>query len=1130
MSNKKVTFNDNKDKKEESNKRKNIVDINRVKTILSVNPEGGEKEEKNEENKEQPNTKNSNIDKNIQSLSKIKSIKKTLVNSSYRFWTYLGNIEEAEIHRNANIPLKKVGEINEKTPFCKCCNLPCKTDGVVEKYKYSDSTEEFIQNGQAIPLYFSFYIYSIFILSISFLAISLPFLIISYNRSDELNKICNKIYSKNPIEECKIYLDHSDNIEDENQSSFNFILDFSGLNIKNYRIIHEKLTLNENDDIENNFVNFSIINFIGIWTILLIYFGYIILVNNKSYIPNIDILSPKNYSILITGMDNFYSFLRTKTNFLTMIEDSEIKDKNTDGIKESEREQIDEKSTTGVKKFEKLFKEKISELFFSEKQKYNVKKVNICFKINKYIELEEKLEKCNEMVSLIHSPYQKNKNLNVKKSERLYYYSPLSDFNIHLCERTKKLSDIKKEKLNIEKQINDLLEETKEINMAKFAGAVIVSFNTTKEKEEFLNHIPNTLFLKLLKMIGQVRYFFCFCCIDKIDNSKFIMKYLKMEIEEAPNPEDIIFENLEFTQQSKTYRVVGYNMISLLLIGIGFGIILGLQNLQMYVNKKDDNKIIYYLISLCITIVSSIINIIFEELLDMLTKHEKQNSTTDYYLSYSIKLTIFSFLIKGIIPLVAEEILGTTNYEILITNMLTMFLVNSIITPLIWTLQLTPNYWIKKLEKYLIKKNQMKYLNMNQKKLNELYEKSDMNIAEKYSYIAKTLLMTFLYISIFPFGVLISLGGFIICYFLEKYNFINNYKRPEVLNNSLFFFYMRNYVIFIFFIGIGDYIFLSDVYNTKVWSIVNIIFSGILIVIPFNYLLNLDFIGFKESEINKVTYDEAFFEFNEDYERTNPMTEVEGKKNYLEKLSEKNMISKEQKEKFIKDLENINLMKIYYENRKGWSNKKIRISMVSTFHNQQSITKSVNPNAKRYCKLSSIFNSFVDTNKQNKPKINTNQSHMVSPFTKKKKDQGIESLENQGEIVYVNNKKKSDLNRIEEESIQEEEKESEFDNIKQKKKEKKEKKNHERKSEDYNLKKSYNMGTKFKDFYSNSMMYKICGSMQVFNYLVRNEDEDNEAEFFEKEEDDEEEELSIFAINNLDDIEEIESEGGNKKD
>ena len=38
--------------------------------------------------------------------------------------------------------------------------------------------------------------------------------------------------------------------------------------------------------------------------------------------------------------------------------------------------------------------------------------------------------------------------------------------------------------------------------------------------------------------------------------------------------------------------------------------------------------------------------------------------------------------------------------------------------------------------------------------------------------------------------------------------------------------------------------------------------------------------------------------------------------------------------------------------------------------------------------------------------------------------------------ILKNFKKKIDLNRIEEESIQEEEKESEFDNIKQKKKEK----------------------------------------------------------------------------------------------
>ena len=63
----------------------------------------------------------------------------------------------------------------------------------------------------------------------------------------------------------------------------------------------------------------------------------------------------------------------------------------------SEREMIDENTITGVKMFENLFKEKLSELFLDEKKVYNIKKVNICFKINKYIELEEKYEKCEEM-------------------------------------------------------------------------------------------------------------------------------------------------------------------------------------------------------------------------------------------------------------------------------------------------------------------------------------------------------------------------------------------------------------------------------------------------------------------------------------------------------------------------------------------------------------------------------------------------------------------------------------------------------------------------------------------------------------------------------------------------------------
>ena len=1122
---------------EKVNNLKNSYDVKEVNTVITVTNK--EKKEEEAKTKESSQIKDSNIKKSFIGLSRIKSIKKTLINSTYNFLIYLGKPELSEIHRNANIPLKKVGEFNGKTVFCKCCNLPCEQKGVMEKYKYSDSTDEFIQNGQAISLYFSFYIFSIFILIIAFLSISLPCLIISFSRSDELNKICNKIYEDIKIEECKIYLDKADNIEDENKSSFNFILDFSGLNIKNYRIIHEILTENEDNNLDDIFVNYSVLIFIGIWTILLIYFGYTILINNKDYIPDIDLFSPKNYSIMITGMDGFFTYLRTKTNYLSIIKEPENFENNTaDKRESSEREYIDEKSNAGVNQFETLFKQKLSEIFLNDTKKYDIKNVTFCFKVNKYIELEEKLEKCDEIISLIHSPYQKQKNFN--KDDKLYYYSPFSDFNIHLCERTKKLSDIKNEKKEVEKQINQLLEESKEINMEKFAGAIIISFNTLKEKEEFLSHIPNGLFFQLLKLIGKLRYFFCFCCIDKIDNSKFVMKYMKINIEEAPNPEDIIFENLEFTQKSKVYRVVGINMISILLIAIGFAIILGFQQLQIIVNRKDYNRVIYYLISLCITIVSSIINIIFEELLDMLTKHEKQNSITNYYLSYSIKLTIFSFLVKGIIPLVVEEILGTSNYEILITNMLTMFLVNSIITPLIWTFNITPIYWLKKLQIHLIDENPDKYLNMNQNKLNAIYEKIDMKIAEKYSHIAKTLLMTFLYISIFPFGVLISLGGFILCYFLEKYNFINNYKRPEILNNTLYFFYLENFIIIIFFIGVGDYIFLSDVFDNKSWSLVNIVFLGILIVIPYNYFLNQDFIGFKESNINKITYDDAYFEFLIDYERINPMTKDEGLKNYIERLYEKKLINQEEKDKLIKDFSNINLMNMYYQIRNKRDNFKLHKSIVvDNIH--KSISKSVFPKQKNMFKLSSIYSSFVNNNRQDKAKPIVNQSQMVNPLyiKNKLKENNIllvnEELDKNKEkdINKFHFRKDLKLNEIEkikeeEESIQEDENESDGKKVKFNLNNKKEK-DQERKSDKPNLKNTMRFGKDIKDFYSNSIMFRICGSMQVFNYLNRKEDEDED--LFGNEDEVEEEEVKSEYYKKVEkEQEDIKSNDNNKKD
>ena len=906
---------------------------------------------------------NKKTSKSIKSYLKKTSKKKLTAKNLKNRLIYVGDIEQAKIHSKANRPLKKVGEFDSKTQFCKCCGLPCEKVGVMEKYSFRDSTDEFIKHGQVISLYFSFYIYSIFILSYVFVSISLPTLIMTHQRANELNKICNELPNIKNFSECSIYLDDSEN-------SYSSILDYSGLNIKNYKIIYSKLSSNINEKyLDKMFVNYSVLNFIGIIAILVFNLGYILLLNNQLYLPDIDIISPRKYSIIITEMDGFYTYLKEK--FLSdNNKNSEKDNKNLKksqiyiGKKHSERDNLDDNEEideiSDVEKFKNLFKDKISEIFLDKNQKFNISQINVCFKLNQYIKQEGKLEKCNEYIEKIESlPYQiqKNEEMNLKGDKRNYFYAPLSYFNIHWFEKTKNLSDIQKEKKELEKQIDNLVQDSKKINMDKFAGTVIISFNTIKEKEEFLSHFPKNFFVHFLNVVGKLRYFFCFCCIKKIDNTKFWQKR-KIQIDEAPEPEDIVFENLEFTTMKKTYRVVGMNMISLLLIGIGFGIIFGLQNLQNYVKKKNYIKFVYYLISLCITIVSSIINLIFEKLLNFLTKIEKLKSITNYYLSYSVKLSLFSFLISGIIPLICEVISGTENYEILISNMIVMFLVNSIVTPLIWTFN--PLYYVKQFQIYLIEKNKNPnfYHNRNQKELNKLYELSDMNISCKYSYITKTLLMTFLYISIFPFGVLISLGGFFFCYFLEKYNYINYYKRPEMLNYDLFFFYVNNFVFFLFFLGVGDYIFLSDIYSTKGWSLANIIILGILTIVPFQFILTYDFIGFKESEINKLTFDDVYLDFYTDYERANPMTKKQGMENYIKKLFENGKIDKKQKDNYLKNIENINLMKAYYENRQNVNLIKIQKMLAPTQEMKLLRNKSFKPSVNNMFKLSGNINNL----------------------------------------------------------------------------------------------------------------------------------------------------------------------------
>ena len=173
---------------------------------------------------------------------------------------------------------------------------------------------------------------------------------------------------------------------------------------------------------------------------------------------------------------------------------------------------------------------------------------------------------------------------------------------------------------------------------------------------------------------------------------------------------------------------------------------------------------------------------------------------TNFYLSYSKKLTLFSFINSALIPFFVDRD-SSKGHAILIDNMLMKFLVNDFVTPLMWTINFSCVK--KKYRQYLIER-EGENTYYNQKELNELYELQNMNVAARYSYIAKTLLMTFLFIPIFPLGLGISLLGFIFAYWIEKYNFANMYKNPEKLDKQIAEYYSNYFILIFYAYYLGD--------------------------------------------------------------------------------------------------------------------------------------------------------------------------------------------------------------------------------------------------------------------------------------------------------------------------------------
>ncbi len=182
-----------------------------------------------------------------------------------------------------------------------------------------------------------------------------------------------------------------------------------------------------------------------------------------------------------------------------------------------------------------------------------------------------------------------------------------------------------------------------------FAGKAFIMFNKPIDRLIVLNDNKLTFLGKLVKTIARK---LC-CCCSKHDLTSIMFA-------PAAEPTDVYWEHLDSSDFTKIKNTIFTYVISLVLVGVCFGIIYGLTVGKInYVadHKKDTSTTAYIatnILSIVISLVITAINSSLRTVVRKLSLYEESETITAYNLSVALKLTLVRFVNTAIVPLVVN--------------------------------------------------------------------------------------------------------------------------------------------------------------------------------------------------------------------------------------------------------------------------------------------------------------------------------------------------------------------------------------------------------------------------------------------------------------------------------------------
>ncbi|CAD8085329.1 unnamed protein product [Paramecium sonneborni] len=344
----------------------------------------------------------------------------------------------------------------------------------------------------------------------------------------------------------------------------------------------------------------------------------------------------------------------------------------------------------------------------------------------------------------------------------------------------------------------------------------------------------------------------------------------RVYIRRAPEPLDIIWENFNTSHSEKRCKRLLALSLNFFVVIIGASIVYGISYTQNQTKSSNSFYVKYVLSGLC-ALAILIINQILEMLIKITSKYEKHTTYTNETRSVMVTQTIMQFINTALVPF-GLFIFTDFDQNNLAVSLFFIFLGNLLILPILEILD--PLYVLKLIKQnQLLKEQDKRQIILTQQQTHELFEGPDYRIADKYSSIYKSILMSMFYVCIFPYGMMMQVLSLFLYFWACKYTLLRRCSYPPTINRNLNDSTLQLLGISPILISAGSACYqfvLINTYSNMILHTINMILScfcaGAYLYFKFDSKVT------QTDSAVYLNYYEEKMKFQTDYEQCNPVT------------------------------------------------------------------------------------------------------------------------------------------------------------------------------------------------------------------------------------------------------------------